>query len=44
MGWYGLDWSSSGKGQIVGSCECEPLGSIKCWETVGWLHKWWPFE
>jgi hypothetical protein len=28
------------------SCEIgnEPSGSIKCWETVEWLHSWWPLE
>jgi hypothetical protein len=27
-------------------CECgnEPSGSIKCWETTGWLHNLWPLE
>jgi len=27
-----LDWSGSGKGQVVGCCECgnEPLDAIKC--------------
>jgi hypothetical protein len=31
---------------MEGSCECgyEPLGSIKCWETIKWLHNWWPLE
>jgi hypothetical protein len=30
-GRHGLDWSSSGKGQVAGTCECgnEPSGSIK---------------
>jgi hypothetical protein len=42
----GLDWSSSGYGQVESSCECgyEPLGSIKCWETIKWLQNWWPLE
>jgi hypothetical protein len=28
------------------SCECsnKPSGSIKCWETIEWLHEWWPLE
>jgi hypothetical protein len=27
-------------------CECgnESLGSINCWETIDWLHNWWPLE
>jgi hypothetical protein len=38
LGQCGLDWSSS--------CECgyEPSGSMKCWETIKWLHNWWPLE
>jgi hypothetical protein len=28
------------------SCERgnEPSGSIKCWETIEWLHNFWPLE
>jgi hypothetical protein len=28
------------------SCECdnEPFGSLKCWETIEWLHNWCPLE
>jgi hypothetical protein len=48
IGWGGggLDWSSSGKGQVESSSECgyEPSASIKCWETIKWLHNWWPLE
>jgi hypothetical protein len=42
MGWYGLDGSGSGQGPVEGSCEHgnEPLGSIKCWEVLEWLHNW----
>jgi hypothetical protein len=42
MGWGGLDWPGSGQGQVENSCECgnEPLGSIKCWKTIEWLHNW----
>jgi hypothetical protein len=40
MGWYGLDRSGSGYGQVEGSCghDDEPSGSIKCWEVLEWLH------
>jgi hypothetical protein len=33
-------------GGMESSCEHgnEPLGSIKCWETIKWLHRWWPLE
>jgi hypothetical protein len=42
----GLDWSSSGWRQVESSCECsyEPSGSITCWETIKWLHNWWPLK
>jgi hypothetical protein len=47
---HGLDWASSGYGQMAGSCECgnEPPGSIKCggggnfltsWETVSFSRR-----
>ena len=41
MEWgYGLDWSVSRQGQVVGSCKCgnEPSGSIKCEEFLAWLR------
>jgi hypothetical protein len=46
MGWCGLNWSGSGYGQVESSCECgyETSGSMKCWETVKWLHNLWPLE
>jgi hypothetical protein len=33
---HGLDWSGTGEGNVVGSCECgnEPSGSIKCEEFL----------
>ena len=37
VGWErGLDWSGSGEGQVVGSCEYgnEHSGSIKCGEFL----------
>jgi hypothetical protein len=45
-GWCGLDWSGSGQEQVESSCEFgnEPLGSIKCWETIEWPNNWWPLE
>jgi hypothetical protein len=41
---YGMDWSGSGYEQKERSRECgnEPIGSIKFWETIQWLHNWWP--
>jgi hypothetical protein len=35
IGWVGVDWIE---------CGYEPSGSIKCWETIKWLHNWWPLE
>jgi hypothetical protein len=45
-GWCGLNWSGSGYEQMESSCECgnEPSGSMKCWETIEWLHNWWLLE
>jgi hypothetical protein len=42
MGWYGLDRSGSGQGQVEGSCEHndETSGSINCSEVLEWLHNW----
>ena len=36
LGGHGLDWSGSGQGQVVGTCECgnETSGSIKCGEFL----------
>jgi hypothetical protein len=41
-----MDWSGSGLVQMESSCECgnEPLGSIKYWEVLEWLHNRWPLE
>jgi hypothetical protein len=38
----GMDWPGSGQGPVEGSCEHgnEPLGSIKCWQVLEWLHNW----
>jgi hypothetical protein len=42
--WTGLVWLKMG--QVESFCEFgnEPSGSIKCWETIEWLHNWWPPE
>jgi hypothetical protein len=36
----------SGQGQMESCCEFgnEPSGSIKRWETMEFLHNWWPLE
>jgi hypothetical protein len=40
MGCCELHWSGIGKEQMGSYCECdnEHSGSIKCWETIEWLH------
>jgi hypothetical protein len=39
IGWGGVDWIDLAQDRDK-SCECgnEPLGSIKCWEVLEWLH------
>jgi hypothetical protein len=37
MSWGSVDW-------IGLTHNREPLDSIKCWETIEWLHSWWPLE
>jgi hypothetical protein len=40
--WCGLDWTGSGWGQMESYFKHgnERSGSIKCWETILWLHNW----
>jgi hypothetical protein len=28
----------------LGELGSEASGSISCWETTEWLHRWWPLE
>jgi hypothetical protein len=46
IGWGGVDWIGLVQGQVESCCEFgnEPSGSKKCWETIEWLHSWWPLE
>jgi hypothetical protein len=46
FGWCVLDRCGSGYGHLERSWEFsdEPSGSIKCWETIKWLHNWWTLE
>jgi hypothetical protein len=41
MGGSGLDRCGSGRGQVVGCCECgsEPSGSVKCREFLDQLRE-----
>jgi hypothetical protein len=45
-GLSGVDWSGSGYVQVESSCERGngPSGYIKGWETIEWMHNWWPLE
>jgi hypothetical protein len=44
IGWDGMDWIdlAQDRGLVEGSYEHsdEPLGSIKCWKVLEWLHNW----
>jgi hypothetical protein len=46
VGWSDVDWIGLAQdlGQVESSCGYEPSDSIKCWETMKWLHNWWPFD
>jgi hypothetical protein len=48
IGWGGVDWIglAQDRDKLESSCECghERSGSIECWETIKWLHYWWPLE
>jgi hypothetical protein len=40
VGWGDVDWICLAL--VESSCEfrVEPLGSMKCWETIEWLNNW----
>jgi hypothetical protein len=48
IGWGGVDWIglAQDRAKVESSSECgnKPSGSMKCWETIGWLHNWWNLE
>jgi hypothetical protein len=48
IGWGGVDWiglaQDRNKWRALVNAVYEPLGSIKCWESIKWLHSWWPLE
>jgi hypothetical protein len=46
-GWGGVDWIGLAQDwdkQRARECGNEPVGSIKYWETIEWIHNWWPLE
>jgi hypothetical protein len=45
IGWGGVDWIGLAQDRDKWRALVdEPLGSIKCWETIKWLHNLWPVE
>jgi hypothetical protein len=41
VGWGDVDWIGLAQDRDrYFECFNEPSGSIKCWETVEWLHNW----
>jgi hypothetical protein len=48
IGWGGLDWiglaQDRDKRRALVNVVMNLRGSIKCWETIKWLHNWWPLE
>jgi hypothetical protein len=47
VGWGDVYWIGLAQNRDKwSSCECgnELLGSINSWETMKWLHSWWPLK
>jgi hypothetical protein len=44
IGWRGVGWIGLAQDRDKWRALVEPSGSIKCWETIKWLHNWWPLE
>jgi hypothetical protein len=48
VGWGDVDWISLVQDwemwTALVSAVMNLRGYIKCWETVEWLHNWWPLE
>jgi hypothetical protein len=47
IGWGGVDWIGLAEDRVKWRAlegSNKPSGSIKCWETIEWLHNWWPLE
>jgi hypothetical protein len=42
--WTGFVWFRIGAGEEYLECSIELLGSIKCWETIEWLYRWWALK
>jgi hypothetical protein len=46
MGWGDVDWTglAQDRERWRAPVNNEPFGSIKCWETIEWLHNWWSLK
>jgi hypothetical protein len=40
IGWDGMDWIDLAQDRDQWSALLSPVGSIKCWEVLEWLHNW----
>jgi hypothetical protein len=46
-GWGDVDWIGLAQDRNRWRAVVNAVmnrGSIKCWETIKWLHIWWPLE
>jgi hypothetical protein len=47
VGWGDVDWIGLAQDRNRWRARefgIEPLGSMKCWETIEWPNIWWPLE
>jgi hypothetical protein len=48
VGWGDVDWIGLAKDRnrwrAIVNAVMNFGGSMKCWETIEWIHNWWPLE